>query len=309
MPVPDSSPCLSVRDSHFASPFQGTTAMARQPCDVFISYSAESGADAASKLERRINEVGLTPFAYEYTLTAGQTWQQKVLDALRTCRCVFVLVPSDDKAMTDYMNHEIGIAHLLDKQIVPVALDGEFRSAAPMSELVSQYWGRSLAEILSNIERVFHDLGVYSGARRTSLWSHYLVSDSIRLVQGRIDPRKLKTRSKGSRGTMSVSGARALSRACCVYSPKSSPWTLRRSICLPKTSQTPKSHAMISSYSGGPIRCTSLLLPVTTSVLEYYLMRLSERTVLAKANTSLGAIRSETDSPNRDACWHFCKIR
>ncbi len=192
--------------------------MARQPCDVFISYSAESGADEAGRLKGRICELGLTPFAYQYTLNAGQPWQQEVLDALKACRCVLVLVPSDDKAVTDYMNHEIGIAHLLDKQIVPIALNRDFRLAAPMSGMVSQYWGRPLEDILPDIESMFDRLGVYSAARRTSLWSHYLVSDSTRLVQGGIDPRKLDNPEQGLAGHhVSIGVSRAVTRLLCVF--------------------------------------------------------------------------------------------
>jgi hypothetical protein len=66
------------------------------------------------------------------------------------------------------MNHEIGIAHVLKKILVPIALGGDFTSSAPMSPILSQYWGRPLDQLLSNLDLFLRDLEIDAAARRTS---------------------------------------------------------------------------------------------------------------------------------------------
>jgi hypothetical protein len=190
-----------------------------RPCDVFISYSEDSGSGAAKQLADAIERKDLQPFAFEYTLASGRSWDKQVLDALHYSRCVLVLVPTREKRLTDYMNHEIGIAHVLKKTIVPVALGDDFSSSAPMSDMLSQYWGRPLNQLLSNLDSFLRDLGIDMAARRTSVWSRYLVSDSARIVVGSIDPRKLNDPGQVFVGDyLSIGNSRSVARLLCFFS-------------------------------------------------------------------------------------------
>jgi hypothetical protein len=200
-------------------------------CDIFISYSKDSGSRAAEQLASEIEKRDLKAFAFEYTLASGRSWDEQVLDALRYSRCVLVLVPTrkkrlldyfisaSEKRLTDYMNHEIGIARVLKKIIVPVALGGDFTSSAPMSPILSQYWGRPFDQLLSNLDLFLRDIEIDTAARRTSVWSQYLVSDSVRIVVGGIDPSSLQDQAQVRAGAyLSIGTSRSITRLLCFFS-------------------------------------------------------------------------------------------
>ncbi len=193
-----------------------------RPCDIFISYSKDSGDEAAKQLSAAIEKQDLQPFAFDYTLRSGDVWSQEVLDALRFSRCVLVLVPASDKKLTDYMNHEIGIAHMLKKKIVPVALGGDFSSSAPMTDVLRQYWGCPFDHFLNNLGSFIKKTEIRSAMFRTIVWSQYLVSDSACVVVGGIDPAKLQDQEQrcgqGLAGDyFSIGVFRATTRLSCFF--------------------------------------------------------------------------------------------
>jgi hypothetical protein len=197
--------------------------VSNRPCDVFISYSNSSGSTPAKKLMDAIKQKGLEPFAFEYSLASGHPWDEQVLRQLLYSRCVLVLVPPRRKRLTDWMNHEIGIARAMKKKIIPIALGGDFRSSAPMSDMLSRFWGCPLDQLLSDLDSFISEQELASAARVTLIWSEYLVSGSPRILVGGIDPARLqdqeRRRGQGLEGDyFSIGVFRSITRLSCFFS-------------------------------------------------------------------------------------------
>jgi hypothetical protein len=228
-----------------------------QPCDVFISYSRRSGSTAekdAKDLAKAIEGEGLQAFHFEYSLTAGHVWEEEVLKQLRYCRCVLVLVPPGKSRLTDWMNHEIGIARAMKKIIIPVALGDGLRSSPPTSGMLPRYWGQPLTQFLDNLKSFISDPKIGSAAKLTALWSPYLVSGSARIVVGGYDPVKSANRQllqKLDGGYFTIGVFRAITRLSCFFSQQFGADFLDELLIAQKTGQEEISrHDLI--VIGGP---------------------------------------------------------
>jgi hypothetical protein len=274
-----------------------------RPCDIFISYSEQSGKRDAKKLADAIEKKGLQPFAFEYSLTVGRDWDEQVLKELRYCRCVIVLVPSSGTGLTDWMNHEVGIARAMKKVIIPIALGDNFRSSASMSGMLSRYWGCPLNEFLRNLDSFVVEPAIGSAAWLTVVWSPYLVSGSTRIVVGGIDPAGLQDPKRICGQDLagdyfSIGVFRGITRLFCFFSQQFGADFLDELLIAQKTGPEEISkHDLI--VIGGP---NSL----QKSPLEDYHRRLAihyeGKAYLVGSQKYTVATKSEPDGFRREAC-------
>ena len=90
--------------------------------DVFMSYS-KSDSIIVKDLRSRLEQIGLSVFAFEYSIVPGQKWKQRILDAIRNSASFLVVLSTNSIESTPVM-HEIGAALLKENHpIVPLLVD------------------------------------------------------------------------------------------------------------------------------------------------------------------------------------------
>lgn len=185
------------------------TEMSR-PCDVFISYSQthKGASDAAEKLHQTLKCFGIESFKYATSLPRAKPWEEKVIPSLKQAKCVIVLIPAKGR-LTEYMNHEIGIAEAFGKQMMPLLLTGRFSQEISSTNIVRRYWGASLNDVLGNIGKFVDDLSLRKSALMRRFWTDFLEVDRLIVVHGGYNPAR-GTTSKASGDHLSLGDVAAI---------------------------------------------------------------------------------------------------
>lgn len=90
--------------------------------DVFISHSSKDRA-AAYELRKNLTEHGLVSWMAPDDLPGGVEWGEQIVEAIKACRAVVVLVSAAANA-SDHVSREIRLATSNKKPVLPVRLEG-----------------------------------------------------------------------------------------------------------------------------------------------------------------------------------------
>ena len=119
----------SLRPARLASPrvwsWRGGTAVAKLQSGsyVFVSY-AHADAEYVLELTKHLEEQGV-PFWFDRErLEPGSKFNRKIKDAIEACSC-FVLVMTPESEASEYVEEERDLAETLDKDLVPLLIEGE----------------------------------------------------------------------------------------------------------------------------------------------------------------------------------------
>jgi hypothetical protein len=89
--------------------------------DVFISHSS-SDRDRATELANFLAARGINAWVASHDVSAGRDWAQQIVDAIRSCKAIVVLVSAKANA-SDHVAREIRLATTNGKPILPVCLE------------------------------------------------------------------------------------------------------------------------------------------------------------------------------------------
>lgn len=89
--------------------------------NVFISYTRDDQA-AAQLIASRLAEAGESVFFDIEGIVAGDSWNERISDALRSASIVLVLLSSNSRRST-YVQDEVQLALKSKKLVIPVLLD------------------------------------------------------------------------------------------------------------------------------------------------------------------------------------------
>lgn len=95
----------------------------QQSGQVFISYSREDYL-VKEVFRRALEKVNLKVWSDNEKIEFGDNWKDKIVQALKECRCV-VLLASPDALVSKWVREELTIAESLNKKIFPVMIRGE----------------------------------------------------------------------------------------------------------------------------------------------------------------------------------------
>ena len=90
------------------------------PFKIFISYSSKDLQDV-EKLEQHIKETPIEVFIAEHSVLPGEGLTQTITRAIDECD-LFIVLWSKNARASEWVSQEIGHAHSLNKQILPLVL-------------------------------------------------------------------------------------------------------------------------------------------------------------------------------------------
>jgi len=96
----------------------GKQAKIRRPPDIFLSYSSTVKEEARHVYEFLVHR-NISVFMAEKSVTAGDSWEGAIREALRTCNQLWLLM-SPESLTSEWVMTEWAVAWALEKKIVPV---------------------------------------------------------------------------------------------------------------------------------------------------------------------------------------------
>jgi len=100
---------------------------------VFVSYSTHDLTNVA-QLQQSLSGTGVEVFVAENSVIPGQPLSEKISSAIASCD-LFVLIWSVNAKNSEWVSQEIGKAHSLNKQILPLVLTNGLTLPGFISEL------------------------------------------------------------------------------------------------------------------------------------------------------------------------------
>ena len=135
-------------------------------CDIFLSYSRRD-----SRLMRRVRAdlraEGFNVWTDENLKPGTPSWMHGIEDAIGSAMCIIVLL-SPDSRKSEWVEKELSTAKIHRKQIIPLLVRGDERSALPILLSNTQYADvRTEADYkrrMRDLTRVLHNLKRGAGA-------------------------------------------------------------------------------------------------------------------------------------------------
>ncbi len=88
--------------------------------NVFVSYSTQDLKNVA-ELKQSLIGTGVEVFVAEHSVSPSEHLSERISSAISSCD-LFVLLWSDNARASEWVSQEIGKAHSLNKQILPLVL-------------------------------------------------------------------------------------------------------------------------------------------------------------------------------------------
>lgn len=92
----------------------------RDKLDVFLSYAAKDTVEARIIFDK-LREENITAFQAEKSIKAGEIWENRIKEALRSCRNFWILV-TPNSLNSEWVITEWAAAWALNKRIIPILL-------------------------------------------------------------------------------------------------------------------------------------------------------------------------------------------
>jgi hypothetical protein len=106
--------------------------------DVFLSYSSQN-KDAMQRLHRGLQNEGISVWIDQTGLEKGSPrWQTKIQEAIEAARCIVVILSPGAKD-SEWVGTEVSYAKAFEIPVIPVLIDGNKRTAIPIS-LINTDW-------------------------------------------------------------------------------------------------------------------------------------------------------------------------
>jgi hypothetical protein len=126
--------------------------------DVFLSYSSQN-KDAMQRLHSGLQNEGISVWIDQTGLEKGSPlWQIKIQEAIEAARCIVVILSPGAKN-SEWVGTEVSYAKAFEIPVIPVLIEGNKRTAIPIS-LINTDWidarkrySLALAELLGTLRK------------------------------------------------------------------------------------------------------------------------------------------------------------
>jgi hypothetical protein len=108
-----------------------------EQADVFISYGHRD-AEIATEIAARLEDRGIRCFVAERDISAGQKWEPRIRDEIKTARFVLILLTPRSRT-SSWVTVEAGAAWVLEKEIIPLTM---FLDPRELIEPIASYQAR-----------------------------------------------------------------------------------------------------------------------------------------------------------------------
>ncbi len=106
--------------------------------DVFLSYSSQN-KDTMQRLYRGLQNEGISVWIDQTGLEKGSPrWQIKIQEAIEAARCIVVILSPGAKN-SEWVGTEVGYGKAFEIPVIPVLIEGNKRTAIPIS-LINTDW-------------------------------------------------------------------------------------------------------------------------------------------------------------------------
>jgi len=89
---------------------------------VFISYCSQQ-ISFAKQIKEFLENIGMDSFLADDDIRTAENWKERIIEELKTCQIIIPILSNEFKK-SDWCSQEVGIFSYLEKEIIPISLDG-----------------------------------------------------------------------------------------------------------------------------------------------------------------------------------------